>query len=180
GRGRRPPGLRRGRLMARVEFALPDVGEGLEEGEIVSWLVAPGDTVTRDQPLVEVQTDKALVELPSPVAGQVVSVAFGPGDIVKVGQVLLVLEDAHGGDTGELHLPPPRHAAPPAVPTPSTTASPSATTDPSTAPAARRVSTPGVPAPAGPYVDFPAVEDLTPAAPSAPAGPAAAPAGTAG
>ena len=58
--------------MARVEFVLPDVGEGLEEGEIVSWLVAAGDTVARDQPLVEVQTDKALVELPSPVAGQVV------------------------------------------------------------------------------------------------------------
>jgi len=82
--------------MARVEFALPDVGEGLEEGEIVSWLVGPGDAVVRDQPLVEVQTDKALVELPSPVAGQVVSLAFAAGDIVKVGQVLVVLED--GGD----------------------------------------------------------------------------------
>jgi pyruvate/2-oxoglutarate dehydrogenase complex dihydrolipoamide acyltransferase (E2) component len=85
--------------MARVEFALPDVGEGLEEGEIVSWLVGPGDTVVRDQPLVEVQTDKALVELPSPVAGQVVSLAFAPGDIVKVGQTLVVLEDGHGDDT---------------------------------------------------------------------------------
>jgi len=85
-----------------VEFQLPDVGEGLEEGEIVSWLVAPGDTVSRDQPLVEVQTDKALVELPSPVAGQVVSLAFGAGDIVKVGQVLIVLEDGlAGGTVGE-------------------------------------------------------------------------------
>ena len=93
--------------MARVEFALPDVGEGLEEGEVVSWLVAPGDTVARDQPLVEVQTDKALVELPSPVAGQVVSLAFAPGDIVKVGQVLVVLEDGPG----------PTQAPPPA-PTP--------------------------------------------------------------
>ena len=83
--------------MARVEFALPDVGEGLEEGEVVAWLVAPGDTVARDQPLVEVQTDKALVELPSPVAGQVVTLAFAPGDVVKVGQVLVVLED--GGAT---------------------------------------------------------------------------------
>ena len=77
----------------RVEFKLPDVGEGLEEGEVVSWLVEPGQVVTRDQPLVEVQTDKALVELPSPVAGQVVSLAFAPGDVVKVGQVLVVLED---------------------------------------------------------------------------------------
>ena len=82
--------------MARVEFALPDVGEGLEEGEIVSWLVAPGDDVARDQPLVEVQTDKALVELPSPVAGKVVSLGFAPGDIVKVGQTLVVLEDGIG------------------------------------------------------------------------------------
>jgi len=82
--------------MARVEFALPDVGEGLEEGEIVSWLVGPGDAVVRDQPLVEVQTDKALVELPSPVAGQVVSLAFAAGDVVKVGQVLVVLEDGGG------------------------------------------------------------------------------------
>jgi pyruvate dehydrogenase E2 component (dihydrolipoamide acetyltransferase) len=85
--------------VARVDFALPDVGEGLEEGEIVSWLVAPGDTVARDQPLVEVQTDKALVELPSPVAGRILSLAFNPGDIVKVGQVLVVLEDGPDGDT---------------------------------------------------------------------------------
>ncbi|MDQ1518720.1 MAG: hypothetical protein QOE80_4550 [Actinomycetota bacterium] len=98
--------------MARVEFALPDVGEGLEEGEIVSWLIGPGDTVVRDQPLVEVQTDKALVELPSPVAGQVVSLAFAPGDIVKVGQTLVVLEDGHGGDTAPAPVP---GAAAPAV-----------------------------------------------------------------
>jgi pyruvate dehydrogenase E2 component (dihydrolipoamide acetyltransferase) len=83
--------------MAKIEFVLPDVGEGLEEGEIVSWLVGPGDRVARDQPLVEVQTDKALVELPSPVAGQVVSLAFTPGDMVKVGQVLVVLDDGKGG-----------------------------------------------------------------------------------
>ena len=89
-----------------VEFKLPDVGEGLEEGEVVSWLVAPGEAVTRDQPLVEVQTDKALVELPSPVTGRVVSLAFAPGDMVKVGQVLVVLEDGSGG------------AEPPAAPVP--------------------------------------------------------------
>ena len=98
--------------MGRVEFALPDVGEGLEEGEVVSWLVAPGDTVTRDQPLVEVQTDKALVELPSPVSGQVVSLAFAPGDIVKVGQVLLVLED---GGAAPAAAVPSRPKASPAV-----------------------------------------------------------------
>jgi pyruvate/2-oxoglutarate dehydrogenase complex dihydrolipoamide acyltransferase (E2) component len=92
----------------RVEFKLPDVGEGLEEGEIVSWLVGPGQVVTRDQALVEVQTDKALVELPSPVAGEVVSLAFAPGDMVKVGQVLMILEDGAASA-----LPTPPQTAPP-------------------------------------------------------------------
>ncbi len=75
-----------------MEFCLPDIGEGLESGEIVAWLVQEGDEVVRDQPIVEVQTDKALVELPSPVAGRVVSLAVQPGDIVPVGQLLLVLD----------------------------------------------------------------------------------------
>ena len=54
------------------EFELPDVGEGVAEGEIVGWLVETGDTVTEDQPVVEVETDKAVVEVPSPVNGTVV------------------------------------------------------------------------------------------------------------
>jgi pyruvate dehydrogenase E2 component (dihydrolipoamide acetyltransferase) len=120
--------------VAKVEFLLPDVGEGLEEGEIVSWLVAPGDTVARDQPLVEVQTDKALVELPSPVAGQVVSLSFAPGDIVKVGQVLVVLEDGRGGDAASspsqpaatATTPAPEPAGPAATPIPAI-AAPAAT-----------------------------------------------------
>jgi pyruvate/2-oxoglutarate dehydrogenase complex dihydrolipoamide acyltransferase (E2) component len=109
--------------VAKIEFVLPDVGEGLEEGEIVSWLVAPGDTVDRDQPLVEVQTDKALVELPSPVSGQIVSLAFSPGDIVKVGQVLVVLEDGRGGDTAPSSPPP---ATTSAAASPASAASPAA------------------------------------------------------
>jgi pyruvate dehydrogenase E2 component (dihydrolipoamide acetyltransferase) len=52
--------------VGEFEFRFPDVGEGLEEGEVVAWLVAPGDAVWRDQPLVELQTDKSMVELPSP------------------------------------------------------------------------------------------------------------------
>jgi pyruvate/2-oxoglutarate dehydrogenase complex dihydrolipoamide acyltransferase (E2) component len=75
-----------------VELKLPDVGEGLEEGEVLAWLVAVGDVVTRDQPVVEVQTDKATVELPSPVAGRVARLAAAPGDIVKVGEVLVVFD----------------------------------------------------------------------------------------
>ena len=115
--------------MAKVEFVLPDVGEGLEEGEIVSWLVAPGDTVTRDQPLVEVQTDKALVELPSPVAGQVVSLAFTPGDIVKVGQVLVVLEDERA-DTATSAMSAPQDSGP----------SSGGSTRPKAAPAVRKLA----------------------------------------
>ena len=86
-----------------VEFRFPDVGEGLEEGEIVAWRVAAGDTVNRDQTLVDVQTDKALVELPSPVAGRVVRLAAEAGEIVKVGQLLVVLEP--GSALGSAALP---------------------------------------------------------------------------
>lgn len=128
--------------MARVEFQLPDVGEGLEEGEIVSWLVAPGDTVSRDQPLVEVQTDKALVELPSPVAGRIVSLAFGPGDIVKVGQTLVVLEEGRGGPTPARDTVPPPPPSPVEVPsigpTPPTAAA--APGRPKAAPAVRKLA----------------------------------------
>jgi pyruvate/2-oxoglutarate dehydrogenase complex dihydrolipoamide acyltransferase (E2) component len=122
----------------RVEFRLPDVGEGLEEGEIVSWLVAPGDTVTRDQPLVEVQTDKALVELPSPVAGRVVSLAFDPGALVKVGQVLVVLEDGDAAQPGQPQAPAPvpAPAARPQAPAP--VAAPTAR--PKAAPAVRKMA----------------------------------------
>jgi pyruvate dehydrogenase E2 component (dihydrolipoamide acetyltransferase) len=94
-----------------IEFRFPDVGEGLEEGEIVAWRVAVGDTVNRDQTLVEVQTDKALVELPSPVAGTVVNLAAEAGEIVKVGQLLVVLDA--GRALGSAAIPP---TAPEVVP----------------------------------------------------------------
>ncbi len=81
--------------MAR-EFKLPDIGEGLTEAEIVSWLVAEGDSVEADQPLVEVETDKAVVEIPSPYAGVVLSHGGAEGDVVAVGAVLVVI-----GDEGE-------------------------------------------------------------------------------
>ena len=99
-----------------MEFCLPDIGEGLESGEIVAWLVAVGDEVARDQPLVEVQTDKALVELPSPTAGRVVSLAVQPGDIVPVGQLLLVLDVSAAAPT----------AAAPAAAAPTAAARPAA------------------------------------------------------
>lgn len=75
------------------EFRLPDVGEGVSEGELISWLVDEGDEVTEDQPLAEVETDKALVEIPSPVNGSVKERRFEAGDIIPVGDVFVVLAE---------------------------------------------------------------------------------------
>jgi len=74
-----------------VEFKLPDIGEGIHEGEIVKWLVKEGDRVEEDQPLVEVMTDKATVEIPSPAAGVVLEIRAKEGEVVKVGSVLVVI-----------------------------------------------------------------------------------------
>ena len=74
------------------EFELPDVGEGVAEGEIVQWLVSVGDTVTEDQPIVEVETDKALVEIPSPVDGTVVELHAEEGEVVPVDSVIVTFE----------------------------------------------------------------------------------------
>jgi len=73
------------------EFRLPDLGEGLTEAEIAGWLVAEGDEVEEDQPLVEVQTDKTTVEIPSPRAGTVLKILVDAGDVAPVGAVLVVI-----------------------------------------------------------------------------------------
>lgn len=73
------------------EFRLPDIGEGLTEAEIVRWLVGVGDTVKADEPIVEVETDKAVVEIPSPFAGVVVELGGAEGDVVAVGSMLIVI-----------------------------------------------------------------------------------------
>ena len=78
--------------MSRYEFRLPDIGEGLAEAEVSKWLVAIGDRVTEDQPVVEMMTDKATVELPAPGIGVIVEQLAAEGDIVKTGAVLYVLE----------------------------------------------------------------------------------------
>ena len=75
------------------EFHLPDIGEGVVEGEIVSWKVAVGDKIELDQPMVEVMTDKATVEIPSPRAGTVAQINFNEGDICQVGEVLIVIDE---------------------------------------------------------------------------------------
>lgn len=78
--------------MARWEFKLPDIGEGVTEGEIVSWLIKPGDDVKEDQPMVEVMTDKATVTITSPRAGRVLETHGSPGTVVAVHGVLVVFE----------------------------------------------------------------------------------------
>lgn len=79
-----------------VEFKLPDIGEGLEEGEIVKWLVSEGDTVKADQNIVQVETDKAVADLPSPASGKILKIHHKEGDVVKVGEVLVSI-----GESGE-------------------------------------------------------------------------------
>jgi len=100
--------------MARWEFKLPDIGEGVTEGEVVAWLVKPGDVVKEDQPMVEVMTDKATVTITSPRAGTIVETTGKVGEIVRVHHTLVVFE--LGGDAAAV--------APAAVPT-ATSAAPS-------------------------------------------------------
>src|SRR5436305_8909767 len=78
--------------MAQFEFKLPDIGEGVVEGEIVKWLVKAGDEIVEDQPLVEVMTDKATVTIPSPRRGKVVRTVGKEGEVAKVHGTLVVLE----------------------------------------------------------------------------------------
>jgi pyruvate/2-oxoglutarate dehydrogenase complex dihydrolipoamide acyltransferase (E2) component len=73
------------------EFKLPDLGEGLTEGEVARWLVSEGQEVAEDDPLVEIQTDKTTVEIPSPAAGKVAKILVGEGEVVPVGTVLVVI-----------------------------------------------------------------------------------------
>ena len=75
------------------EFQFPDVGEGITEGEIVKWKVKPGDTVKVDDVLCEVETDKAVVEIPSPKAGKIVKISGKEGEVIKVGDTLVEIDE---------------------------------------------------------------------------------------
>src|SRR5262249_31564196 len=85
-----------GILKMAFEFRLPDIGEGVVEGEVVRWLVKEGEPIREDQPMVEVMTDKATVEIPSPRAGVVARILVGEGKMCKVGQVMLAIDEANG------------------------------------------------------------------------------------
>src|SRR3954453_23264821 len=90
------PGVQVEVAVVAYEFKLPDLGEGLTEGEIARWLVSEGQEIGEDDPLVEIQTDKTTVEIPSPAAGIVTSILVAEGKVVPVGTVLVVI----GGDSG--------------------------------------------------------------------------------
>ena len=130
--------------MAHV-FRLPDIGEGLDEAEIVEWFVAIGDVVARDQALVEVLTDKASSELPSPVSGTVLSLGAAEGVRIRVGEVLIEIDD--GSDTADAGALRPPSAAESvkdpvsgSTPQPSDTQRSATTTRPKAAPATRRLA----------------------------------------
>src|ERR687895_2754357 len=95
------------------EFKLPDLGEGLTEGEIARWLVEEGQEIAEDDPLVEVQTDKTTVEIPSPAGGKVARILVQEGQVVPVGTVLVVI-----GEDGAVPDEQPRAAAAPPAASP--------------------------------------------------------------
>jgi pyruvate dehydrogenase E2 component (dihydrolipoamide acetyltransferase) len=160
--------------MGRVEFRLPDVGEGIDAAELLEWKVAVGDAIREDEPLADVETDKAIVTLPSPATGTVAELRYEPGDRVPVHEVFAVIATAVGADAEAVA------AAPAAVPAPAPVVGPRAGGDaavldrPLASPATRRrarergIDLRGVVG-SGPHGRIRA-EDLEGAAPAAPQG----------
>jgi pyruvate dehydrogenase E2 component (dihydrolipoamide acetyltransferase) len=103
------------------QFKMPDIGEGIHEGEIVKWFVKPGDKIAEDDVLCEIQNDKAVVEIPSPVEGTVLEVLVGEGTVATVGQVLVTF-DAPGYENlqfkGDEHADEPKQEEKPAAAAP--------------------------------------------------------------
>ena len=98
--------------MPEREFKLPDLGEGLTDGEVVRWLVKEGEVVTLNQPIVEVETAKAVVEIPAPYAGTVVKLHAAEGDTLDVGAPLLSVDTGGGQAAGVAESPPAAESAP--------------------------------------------------------------------
>ena len=147
--------------MGTFEFKLPDIGEGVVEGEIVEWMVAVGDTVKEDDPILSVMTDKATVEIPSPVDGTVTKVVGEAGDILPVGVVCIEFEvDGAGNASASDDAPAAKEAPAPAAkeskpePTPEVAPAPTpapkaaATPAPAAAPVARAPGTKALASPA--------------------------------
>ena len=110
-----------------TEFRFPDVGEGITEGTVKNWLVKEGDKVDEDQVMAEVETDKAVVEMSSPVAGTILKIYVQEDEVVNVGQVLVVIGDA-GEDIPAPGAAPAPAAQPVAAPAPAPSAAPAQTT----------------------------------------------------
>lgn len=105
-----------------MDFPVPELGEGLYEAELVAWHVRPGDAVQRGQPLMEVITDKATFDVPSPFAGQIMTISAEPGQQIKVGQVVLTYSSSEPSDVAsasprsEITIPPAEQAHKPSRP----------------------------------------------------------------
>lgn len=148
--------------MASQNVKLPDVGEGVTEGELVKWLVKVGDTVKADQPVVEVMTDKATVEVPSPFAGTVKELKFKEGDVIPIETVILVLDGEGAKPAGA------STAAPEAIKTPvasspnkpATPAQPQTMAKPATAPVSTQAMDVHPPAAASHVLATPATRRL--------------------
>ena len=132
--------------MGTFAFKLPDIGEGVVEGEVVEWMVAVGDTVKEDDPILSVMTDKATVEIPAPCDGTVTKIIGEAGDILPVGVVCIEFEvDGDGNATASE----PEPAAPAVEETPEPVAEP----EPAPAPAPEPTPAPAPVATAGPVVE---------------------------
>lgn len=109
-----------------VDVKLPDIGEGVTEGELIKWLVKEGDAVSEDQPIAEVMTDKATVEVPTPYAGTVKQFKYSEGDMIPIETVMLVLEEGAGGSAKKEEKVEAKKEAPvsSAAPTPSSAPAP--------------------------------------------------------
>ncbi len=151
------------------EFKLPDLGEGIHEGEILKWHVAVGAVVEEDAPLVDVETDKAAVTIPSPRAGKIISQTGGPGDIVSVGQVITVIDDGAGAPVEAPAKTPAQTAASTPVAEPTPAATPTTTATPTTAALASPATSPQTVASTAPAAATP-----PPAAPPPPGVPTGA------
>ena len=143
--------------MGTFAFKMPDIGEGVVEGEVVEWMVAVGDTVKEDDPILSVMTDKATVEIPSPVDGTVTKVVGEAGDILPVGVVCIEFEVDGAGNASASEEAPAKKAAPEpkekAAPAPAAPPTPAPAPAPAAAPAAAPVArAPGTKALASPAV----------------------------
>jgi len=144
--------------MATYAFALPELGEGIESGDVVNVLVAVGETITQDQPLIELETDKAVIEVPAPVAGTVQTIHVQTGDTAAVGQLIVTFETDSTAAASDAVAPPP-----PVTPEQSTSEESTPEESPpeeSAAPAEPAMPAPrpeaAAPAPAAPPRDAPA------------------------